>query len=88
MGDSDRGALGDQGEPALRIVRGQPGEEELAALMAVLLVLRTGGARADGEAAGPSSDTGWADDTGSSNDAAWWRGPDEAVRARAPRGRR
>ncbi|MFI9754710.1 acyl-CoA carboxylase subunit epsilon [Streptomyces collinus] len=74
MGDSDRGAPGDQGEFALRIVRGRPGEEELAALMAVLLVLRTGGAKADEEAGGPSNDSGW------------WRGPDAA--ARAPRGPR
>jgi hypothetical protein len=75
MGDSDRGAPGDQGE-FLRIVRGRPGEEELAGLMAVLLVLRTGGAKADEEAAGPSNDSGW------------WRGPDEEAAARAPRGPR
>ncbi|MGW0614967.1 acyl-CoA carboxylase epsilon subunit [Streptomyces sp. NPDC002788] len=68
MGDSDRGTLGEQQESALRIERGQPGEEELAALMAVLLALRAGGTRADEEAGGPSNDSGW------------WRGPD-AVRA-------
>ncbi|MFY1675551.1 acyl-CoA carboxylase subunit epsilon [Streptomyces sp. WMMC905] len=58
MGDSDRGALVGQGEAALRIVRGQPGEEELAALMAVLVVLRAGRARADEEAGGPSHAVG------------------------------
>ncbi|MFC8939788.1 acyl-CoA carboxylase epsilon subunit [Streptomyces griseoincarnatus] len=50
MGDPDRGALAGQGEFALRIVRGQPGEEDIAALLAVLLALRTGGAGADGQA--------------------------------------
>ncbi len=44
MGESDRGALAGQGEVALRIVRGQPGEEDIAALLAVLLALRAGGA--------------------------------------------
>ncbi|WP_053672960.1 acyl-CoA carboxylase subunit epsilon [Streptomyces sp. NRRL B-1140] len=69
MGDSDCGAPGNQGEFALRIVRGRPGEEELAALTAVLLVLRSGGAKAAEEAGGPSNDPGW------------WRGPDVAPRA-------
>ncbi|MGA5444197.1 acyl-CoA carboxylase epsilon subunit [Streptomyces sp. ECR3.8] len=50
MGESDRGALAGQGEVALRIVRGQPGEEDIAALLAVLLALRAGGAGADGQA--------------------------------------
>ncbi len=50
MGESDRGALAGQGEAALRIVRGQPGEEDIAALLAVLLALRAGGAGADGQA--------------------------------------
>ncbi len=41
MGESDRGALAGRGEFALRIVSGQPGEEDIAALLAVLLALRT-----------------------------------------------
>ncbi|MEU3161821.1 acyl-CoA carboxylase epsilon subunit [Streptomyces griseoincarnatus] len=50
MGDPDRGALAGRGEVALRIVSGQPGEEDIAALLAVLLALRAGGAGADGQA--------------------------------------
>ncbi|MGA5149630.1 acyl-CoA carboxylase epsilon subunit [Streptomyces griseoincarnatus] len=53
MDESDRGALAGRGEAALRIVRGQPGEEDIAALLAVLLALRAGGrggAGADGQA--------------------------------------
>ncbi|MBJ6613688.1 acyl-CoA carboxylase epsilon subunit [Streptomyces sp. I4(2020)] len=56
MGESDRGALAVQGEVALRIVSGQPGEEDIAALLAVLLALRTGRPGATGRlrpAAGP-----------------------------------
>ncbi|CAL9323783.1 acyl-CoA carboxylase epsilon subunit [Streptomyces sp. R02] len=52
MGDSDRGALVGQGEFTLRIVRGQPGEADIAALLAVLLALRAGGAGADEQAPG------------------------------------
>ncbi|WP_443070489.1 acyl-CoA carboxylase epsilon subunit, partial [Streptomyces sp. Z38] len=40
MGDPDRGALAGQEEFALRLVSGQPGEEDIAALLAVLLALR------------------------------------------------
>jgi hypothetical protein len=78
MGDSDREALVDQGEFALRIVRGQPGEEDIAALVAVLLALRAGGARADEQAGGPSDVSGW------------WLGPDAAApdAVRVPRGSR
>ncbi|GAA2955523.1 hypothetical protein GCM10010478_64450 [Streptomyces erythrogriseus] len=50
MGDPDRGAPAGQGEFALRIVRGQPGEEDIAALLAVLLALRTGGGGRAGRA--------------------------------------
>ncbi|MGQ5228490.1 acyl-CoA carboxylase epsilon subunit [Streptomyces sp. yara] len=73
MGDSDRGALAGQGESALRIVRGQPGEEDAAALLAVLLALRAGGAGADGQAGSPPGVFGW------------WRGPDTVRVPRGPR---
>ncbi|MFZ4159182.1 acyl-CoA carboxylase epsilon subunit [Streptomyces griseoincarnatus] len=43
MGDPDRGALAGQGESALRLVSGQPRDEDIAALLAVLLALRAGG---------------------------------------------
>ncbi|MBU5944490.1 acyl-CoA carboxylase epsilon subunit [Streptomyces griseoincarnatus] len=43
MGDPDRGALAGQEESALRLVSGQPGDEDIAALLAVLLALRAGG---------------------------------------------
>ncbi|WP_395576635.1 acyl-CoA carboxylase epsilon subunit [Streptomyces sp. BK79] len=59
MGASDRGGLVGQGEFTLRIVRGQPGEEDIAALLAVLLALRAGGAEADERAGGPSDVSGW-----------------------------
>jgi hypothetical protein len=73
MGDSDRGALVDQGEFALRIVRGRPGEEDIAALLAVLLALRARGAGVDEQAGGPSDVSGW------------WRGPDAVRVPRGPR---
>ncbi|MEV3886616.1 acyl-CoA carboxylase epsilon subunit [Streptomyces griseoincarnatus] len=50
MGDPDRGVLAGQGESALRLVSGQPRDEDIAALLAVLLALRAGGAGADGQA--------------------------------------
>ncbi|WP_460088290.1 acyl-CoA carboxylase epsilon subunit [Streptomyces variabilis] len=50
MGDPDRGALAGRGEVALRIVSGQPGEEDIAALLAVLLALRAGGRGGGGRA--------------------------------------
>ncbi|WP_458077505.1 acyl-CoA carboxylase epsilon subunit [Streptomyces sp. EMB26] len=55
MGESDRGALAGQGEVALRIVRGQPGEEDIAALLAVLLALRAGGRAGRGRTGRPGS---------------------------------
>lgn len=73
MGDPDRGARPGQGESALRIVRGQPGEEDVAALLAVLLALRAGGTGADGQAAAPPDVSGW------------WRGPDTVRVPRGPR---
>ncbi|MFC8835494.1 acyl-CoA carboxylase epsilon subunit [Streptomyces griseoincarnatus] len=75
MGDPDRGARPGQGESALRIVRGQPGEEDVAALLAVLLALRAGrgGAGADGQAGSPPGVSGW------------WRGPDTVRVPRGPR---
>lgn len=50
MGDPDRGALAGQEESALRLVSGQPRDEDIAALLAVLLALRAGGAGAGGQA--------------------------------------
>ncbi|PWE10949.1 acyl-CoA dehydrogenase [Streptomyces sp. BSE7F] len=57
----------------MRIVRGQPGEEDVAALLAVLLALRAGGAGADGQAGAPPGVSGW------------WRGPDTVRVPRGPR---
>ncbi|MEU4012828.1 acyl-CoA carboxylase epsilon subunit [Streptomyces pseudogriseolus] len=73
MGDSDRGALVGQGEFTLRIVRGRPGEADIAALLAVLLALRAGGAGADEQAGAPPDVAGW------------WRGPDAVRVPRGPR---
>ncbi|MGA5376031.1 acyl-CoA carboxylase epsilon subunit [Streptomyces griseoincarnatus] len=50
MGDPDRGALAGQEESALRLVSGQPGDEDIAALLAVLLALRAGGRCGGGRA--------------------------------------